>query len=52
MRRKISIRHVDDEAVEMLAELRAEERRYAGAIISDAIREYWEATFVDPEDYE
>lgn len=45
MRKRISIRHVDDDAIDMLAELREEERRFAGAIVSDAIREYWNATF-------
>lgn len=50
MRKRISIRHVDDDAIEMLAELREEERRFAGAIVSDAIREYWNATFEEVSD--
>ncbi|AUR00794.1 hypothetical protein [Phaeobacter inhibens] len=45
MRKKISIRQVDEDVIEMLGELREEQRRFAGAIVSDAIREYWEATF-------
>lgn len=45
MRKKITVRQVDEEAIEMLAELREQERRFAGAIVSDAIREYWEETF-------
>ncbi|UTS82231.1 hypothetical protein [Phaeobacter piscinae] len=53
MRKKISIRQVDEDAIEMLAELREEERRFSGAIISDAIREYWETVFGgDEEDAE
>lgn len=50
MRKKISIREVDEDAIEMLAELREEERRFAGAIVSDAIREYWCATFEEAAD--
>ncbi len=50
MRKRISIRHVDEDAIEMLAELREEERRFVGAIVSDAIREYWEAIFEAPSE--
>ncbi|WP_413219523.1 hypothetical protein [Tritonibacter mobilis] len=50
MRKKISIRQVDEDAIEMLAELREEERRFAGAIVSDAIREYWVSVFGDDEE--
>ncbi|MBO9406181.1 hypothetical protein J7399_01980 [Shimia sp. R9_1] len=50
MRKKITVRNVDEEAIDMLAELREEERRFAGAIVSDAIREYWGATFEEALD--
>lgn len=50
MSRKIlTVKGVDIDAIEMLAELREEERRYAGAILSDAIREYWLCIFDDPD---
>jgi len=52
MRKKLSVRQVDEDAIEMLAELRDEERRFSGAIISDAIREYWEAVFADDDEAE
>lgn len=50
MRKKITVRNVDEEAIDMLAELREEERRFAGAIVSDAIREYWGAIFEEATD--
>lgn len=50
MRKKITVRNVDEEAIDMLAELREEERRFAGAIVSDAIREYWSTIFEEATD--
>ncbi len=49
-RQKVSFRQVDEEVMEMLAELREQERRYTGAILGDAVREYWEATFCEDPD--
>ena len=45
MRKKVSIKGVDQDALEMLSELRAEEQRFMGAIVSDAIRMYWDSVF-------
>jgi hypothetical protein len=45
MRKKITIRGVDESAIQMLADIREEERRFVGAIVSDAIRIYWEGIF-------
>lgn len=46
MRKRATIRGIEADAWEMLECLRDEERRFTGAIISDCIRHYWEATFV------
>jgi len=45
MRKRITIRSVDEEAISMLRTLREEEGRFIGYIVSDAIREYWEARY-------
>ncbi len=47
MRKKITIKGVDQDAVEMLFELREAERRFTGAVISDAIRTYHQFVFDD-----
>ena len=49
MRRKITVKHVDEDAWAMIAELREHERRFIGAIIGDAIRLYWSSVFDDTE---
>ena len=41
MKKRITIRAVDDEVIDMLRELREEEGRFIGRILSDAVREYW-----------
>lgn len=45
MRRKISVKGVDEDAFLLLAELREAERRFAGAVLSDAIRYYADLVF-------
>lgn len=50
MRKTISVRGVDKDAVELLDEMRTEERRLAGALISDAIRCYYDSLYPDDED--
>ena len=50
MAKKISIRGMDEDALEMLNELRLEERRFLGAIVSDAIRNYWHEVFEDDDE--
>lgn len=47
MRKKITIKGVDQDAVDMLFELREVERRFTGAVISDAIRTYHQFVFED-----
>lgn len=50
MRKRITIKGVDQDAIDMLDELRLEERRVLGAIIGDAIRHYWGTIFEADED--
>ena len=45
MRKKITIKGVSVEAVEMLSELREFEQRYAGAVLSEAIAQYYWTIF-------
>ena len=39
---KASVKGVDSEAWDMLRQLRIDESRFMGAILSDCIRLYWE----------
>ncbi|WP_162653314.1 hypothetical protein [Lentilitoribacter sp. Alg239-R112] len=48
LKKRISVRGVDEEAIDMLNELRDEEGRFIGRILSDAIYEYRETR--DDED--
>lgn len=50
MRKTISVRGVDKDAIELLDEMRAEERRLAGGLISDAIRFYYDSLYPDDEE--
>jgi hypothetical protein len=43
-RKKITVRGVDIDAIELLHQIKQEERRTLGAIVGDAIRDYWENT--------
>lgn len=49
-RKRITIKGVDQDAIDMLEDLRIEERRVLGAIIGDAIRQYWADVFETDED--
>lgn len=49
MRKRITIKGVDEDAISMLQDLRLEERRMLGAIIGDAIRCYWATIFEDED---
>ena len=40
MRRRFSVKGVDEDALELLTEIREAERRHTGAVVSDAIRYY------------
>lgn len=50
MRRKISIKGVDADAIELLVEIREAERRFTGAVIGDAIRHYHDWLFDQDEE--
>lgn len=52
MRKTISVRGVDEDAIELLGEMRAEERRLAGGLISDAIRCYYDSLYSDDQEAE
>lgn len=45
MRRRFSVKGVDEDAIDLLIEIREEERRFTGAVIGDAIRLYHESIF-------
>lgn len=51
MRKRFSVRNLDQDAIEMLADIKAEERRELGAILEDCISAYWHEVFeVDASD--
>jgi hypothetical protein len=50
--RRYSVKGVDADVIEMLADLRRFERRYTAAILEDAIRDYWHTVFDDECDEE
>jgi hypothetical protein len=43
--KKVTIRGIDIEAWEIVSELRMIERRFIGAILSEAIIEYWQSNY-------
>ena len=47
MLKRFSVRNLDQDAIDMLAEIRAEERRELGAILEDCIQSYCSEVFVD-----
>lgn len=49
-RKKLTIREVDLDAIELLQAIKNDERRALGAIIGECIREYWERNYTEEED--
>ncbi|EBA14427.1 hypothetical protein RSK20926_02122 [Roseobacter sp. SK209-2-6] len=49
MRKKTSFRGIEEEALDKLRELREVEQRFVGAILSDAISQYWMDVFEEEE---
>jgi hypothetical protein len=45
MLRRYSIRNLNQTAIEMLADIRTEQRRETGAILEDCISAYWHQIF-------
>lgn len=51
MLKRFSVRNLDQDAIEMLADIKAQERRELGAILEDCIQSYWHEVFdEDAED--
>lgn len=48
--KSITVKGVESRAHEQLVELRDYERRFIGAILTDAIRMYWLTVFDDAEE--
>jgi len=47
MLKRFSVRKLDQNAIEMLAQIKIEERRELGAILEDCINSYWHEVFED-----
>lgn len=45
MLKRFSVRNLDQDAIDMLADIKAEERRELGAILEDCICVYWHELF-------
>lgn len=45
MLKRFSVRNLDEDAIEMLADIKAQERRELGAILEDCIQSYWHEVF-------
>lgn len=45
MMKRFSVRNLDQDAIDMLAEIKAAERRELGAILEDCIHSYWDEVF-------
>jgi len=50
MLKRYSVRNLDQDAIDMLGELKAVERREVGAILEDCINSYWREVFEDEQD--
>ena len=52
MLKRFSVRNLDQNAIEMLADIKAQERRELGAILEDCIQSYWHEVFDESADDE
>lgn len=50
MLKRFSVRKLDQDAIDMLADIKAEERRELGAILEDCIHAYWQELFGDVDE--
>jgi len=50
MLKRFSVRNLDQDAIEMLADIKAHERRELGAILEDCILSYWHEVFDEVAD--
>lgn len=49
-RKKVTVKGVDREAWDLLIQMRQDEQRFCGAVLSDCIIAYWEQEYACPED--
>jgi len=47
MLKRYSVRNLNQDAIEMLADIKHEERRELGATLEDCIFNYWQEVFVE-----
>ena len=52
LKKRITVRAVDEEVIDMLSQLREEEGRFIGRILSDAVRDYWDDRAEEEEVFE
>lgn len=52
MLKRYSVRNLNQDAIDMLAEIRHEERRDTGAILEDCILAYWQEVFEEAQETE
>jgi hypothetical protein len=50
MLKRFSVRNLNQDAIEMLAEIKLQERRELGAILEDCINSYWHEIFDEDAD--
>ena len=50
MRKKITVRGVEEEAWEASQAIRSAERRQVGAVLSDALLAYWDEHYAEEDD--
>lgn len=50
MMKRFSVRNLDEDAIDLLAEIKAVERRELGAILEDCIQTYWHEVFDEDVD--
>ena len=50
MLKRFSVRNLDQVAIEMLADIKSQERRELGAILEDCIQSYWHEVFDEEAD--
>lgn len=52
LKKRITVRGVDEDVVDMLRQLREEEGRFTGHILCDAVRHYWDQEYEEENAYE
>lgn len=52
LKKRITVRGVDEEVIEMLRALREEQGRFVGYVLSDAVRFYWDQEYEEESAYD